>query len=136
MEPPDFALATPPRLDRNGHPIRPNRSNPKRGGRQKGTPNAMGRDLRHMILTALSHAGGVRYLREQAELNPVAFMGLLGKILPLQVKTDGQQPLLVDFRWALEEPRVVELRGTPTVDGEAEEIGWDMPKEKPPLNGD
>lgn len=35
-----------------------------------------------MILGALSDAGGQKYLATQAQKNPVAFMSLLGRILP------------------------------------------------------
>jgi hypothetical protein len=35
-----------------------------------------------MILAALDDAGGQRYLAEQAQKNPAAFMSLLAKILP------------------------------------------------------
>jgi hypothetical protein len=42
-----------------------------------------------MILGALADAGGREYLRRQAAQNPVAFMTLLGKVLPLQVQSSG-----------------------------------------------
>jgi hypothetical protein len=38
-----------------------------------------------MILGALDDAGGQDYLVEQARENPVAFMTLIGKVLPLHV---------------------------------------------------
>ena len=41
-----------------------------------------------MIQTALKKAGGVEYLTAQAQQNPVAFMGLLGKIIPKDVSVD------------------------------------------------
>lgn len=41
-----------------------------------------------MIEAALSNVGGVSYLERQADENPVAFMGLVGKILPKDVKVD------------------------------------------------
>ena len=44
-------------------------------------------DLRRMILDALHAAGGQDYLARQAEQNPVAFMGLLGKVLPIETVT-------------------------------------------------
>jgi hypothetical protein len=40
------------------------------------------------VLTALSELdtrGGIDYLKRQAEANPVAFLGLLGRLLPKQV---------------------------------------------------
>lgn len=58
---------------------------PKTGGRVKGQPNKNTTQIKEMILSALSEAGGVEYLTRQAEENPTAFMGLVGKVLPMQV---------------------------------------------------
>ena len=41
--------------------------------------------------------GLVGYLEKQALKNPVAFMGLLGKVLPLQVASETSSPLII--RW-------------------------------------
>ena len=60
-------------------------------------------DLRRMILIALDNAGGAKYLERQAQVNPVAFMGLLGKLLPAQLReaNDGAGPqLIVQVDWA------------------------------------
>lgn len=54
-------------------------------GRKPGVPNKFTAELKDMILQALSDAGGVRYLKTQAKENPRAFIGLLGRVLPLQV---------------------------------------------------
>jgi hypothetical protein len=43
------------------------------------------RDVKEMILGALSDVGGQKWLVKQATLNPTAFMGLLGKIIPTQI---------------------------------------------------
>lgn len=56
---------------------------PKTGGRQKGTPNKMTGALKDMILGALGDAGGQQYLADQSKANPVAFMALVGRVLPL-----------------------------------------------------
>lgn len=66
----------------------------KTGGRQKGTPNKINSDIKGMILGALSAKGGVKYLEQQADANPVAFMGLVGKVLPLTVAGDPNAPLV------------------------------------------
>lgn len=58
---------------------------PKSGGRKKGTPNKDNAAIKSMIEQALSKAGGVDYLTRQADENPTAFMGLVGKVLPMQV---------------------------------------------------
>jgi hypothetical protein len=55
----------------------------------------MTRALKDMILQALDDAGGQQYLVEQASKNPVAFMTLLGKVLPLQVSGEGGGPVLI-----------------------------------------
>lgn len=60
----------------------------KTGGRQRGTPNKFNAGIREMVVQALDEAGGVSYLKAQSELNPVAFLGLVGKVLPLQIKSD------------------------------------------------
>lgn len=52
-------------------------------GRPKGVPNKVNAALKDMILGALSEAGGMVYLVKQSEDNPVAFMTLVGKVLPL-----------------------------------------------------
>jgi hypothetical protein len=71
--------------------------NPK--GRQAGTPNKVSGELKDMILTALTNKGGVTYLEKQADETPNAFLGLVGKILPLQVTgEDGKAvPVAVTF---------------------------------------
>lgn len=53
-----------------------------------------------MIIEALDNAGGTAYLVEQAEKNPSAFMTLVGKVLPMEVKAEhsgGLSGLTVRF---------------------------------------
>lgn len=57
------------------------------GGRPAGVPNRFHVSIKTMVEKALSKAGGVDYLARQAELNPVAFMGLVGRVLPLQLQS-------------------------------------------------
>ena len=64
----------------------------RRGGRQKGTPNKLPRVLKDHILQALANLGGVSYLEEQGRKNPNAFLSLIGRVLPLQVKDGGADP--------------------------------------------
>lgn len=71
----------------------------RRGGRQKGTPNKVTGALKDMILQALDGAGGVAYLQQQATANPTAFLTLVGKVLPLQVGSDGSQLKRMVFEW-------------------------------------
>lgn len=58
-------------------------------GRKKGVPNKLTRELKDMILGALDQAGGEKYLTLCARKNPTAFLSLVGKVLPLQVKGEG-----------------------------------------------
>lgn len=57
----------------------------KTGGRKAGVPNRVPAALKEMILQALENKGGVEYLEKQAENEPVAFMSMLGKVLPMTV---------------------------------------------------
>ena len=63
----------------------------RRGGRQVGTPNKMPSALKEMILEALDGAGGVDYLQKQATDNPGAFLTLVGKVLPKDVRAEVRQ---------------------------------------------
>lgn len=67
----------------------------KTGGRQKGTPNKETKALREMILQALDEqkGGGVAYLKDQALMNPNAFLSLLGKVLPTTLAGDPSNPV-------------------------------------------
>lgn len=61
-------------------------------GRQPGVPNKVTHDLRMTILSALHGAdpkGAVGYLKKMAQQEPVAFLGLIGKLLPKEVKVDS-----------------------------------------------
>lgn len=62
----------------------PNRGNAGKG-RPKGALNKTTRELKEMMLDALVEVGGTAYLVRQATERPVAFMAMLGKVLPLQV---------------------------------------------------
>ena len=60
------------------------RLSPSRRQRDSGALNEAG-----------GEGGGVAYLARQADENPAAFMALLGKVLPLQVASDGGGPILI-----------------------------------------
>jgi len=68
---------------------------PKTGDRQKGTLNKTSALLKDAVLEAADTAGGkegrVGYLRLQARENPVAFMGLLKKLVPSQIAAEVTQ---------------------------------------------
>jgi hypothetical protein len=56
----------------------------------------MSGEVKAMILAALDKAGGVEYLARQAEATPAAFLGLVGRMLPLEQTTLGQDGKPVD----------------------------------------
>lgn len=70
-------------------------------GRPKGAVNKNTAALKDMILTALDESGGVKYLVKQAQDNPTAFLTLVGKVLPMTVAGDADNPLLVTHTIAL-----------------------------------
>ncbi len=65
-------------------------------GRPKGTQNKLTKQVKEMILGALDDAGGQAYLARQADENPVAFMGLVGKVLPLQLTGEGGSAIKIE----------------------------------------
>lgn len=75
-----------------------NRKPPAAGkGRPKGAQNKMTRELKEMILTALDEAGGVEYLEARAQdpRTASAFLTLVGKVLPMTVAGDPDNPLRI-----------------------------------------
>lgn len=54
-------------------------------GRPPGTPNKNTALIREMVAQALDQSGGVDYLVRVAESHPGPFLGLVGKVLPIQV---------------------------------------------------
>ena len=48
----------------------------------------LSKDMKEIIHLAFSRAGGVNYLVEQAHSEPKAFMALLGRIVPNEVRLD------------------------------------------------
>lgn len=64
-------------------------------GRPKGARNKMTPALKEMILAALNANGGQKWFEQQAIANPVAFMTLLGKVLPMQVAGSESQEIKI-----------------------------------------
>ena len=78
----------------NGKPKRVGDGTPG-PGRKKGVPNKFTADVKAMILEALDKAGGAEYLLKQAlQDNPGPFLTLVGKVLPLTVAGDQDNPPL------------------------------------------
>jgi hypothetical protein len=63
----------------------------------KGVPNKHTRELKEMILGALEQSGGVDYLVERANdpRTAAAFLSLVGKVLPMTVAGDKDNPLVI-----------------------------------------
>lgn len=78
-------------------------------GRPKGSVNKTTALIKDAILKAAEKAGGkagmVGYLTAQANENPVAFMSLLGKVLPMQVEGTGENGAIMVSRIELVAPR-------------------------------
>lgn len=68
----------------------------KTGGRKKGTPNKTTKALKDAILEAYERAGGVEYLETIARLDPRTFVGLLAKVLPMQITGAGEGPVRIE----------------------------------------
>ena len=81
-------------------------------GRKKGVPNKTTRVLKEAILLAAENhgadgkgAGGLEgYLRNVAAEDMRAFCSLLGRVLPLQVQGDPDQPLAVTITTVYDAP--------------------------------
>lgn len=75
-------------------------------GRPKGSQNKTTKALKDMILQALdesSPGGGVEYLKLQSVENPVAFLSLVGKVLPMTLQgagEDGKHVVAIEWRRA------------------------------------
>jgi hypothetical protein len=67
------------------------------GGSRKGRPNKLTADVKAMILGALMAKGGQAWLQQQMDTNPVAFMALLGKVLPHEMSGTDGGPIVI--RW-------------------------------------
>jgi hypothetical protein len=74
-----------PLQSRKGHTNNP-------AGRPKGVPNKLTRTVKEAIEAAFQGVGGAEFLMKQAQENPVAFMTLLGKIIPAQVQAEVTNP--------------------------------------------
>ena len=60
----------------------------KSGGRKKGTPNKITKDVKEMVLEALEKLGGTEWFIAQGLENPVAFMAIAGKAMPKETKVE------------------------------------------------
>lgn len=73
---------------------------PKTGGRKKGSKNKTTKALKDAILQAFDKVGGMNYLVRVANEDPKTFCALLGKVLPMTVASDPDQPVKIVVAWA------------------------------------
>jgi hypothetical protein len=75
--------------------VKSGRKPPAVRGNRKGVPNKNTAAIKDMILQALDNAGGAEYLERRANdpRTAAAFLGLIGKVLPMQVTGDPNNPL-------------------------------------------
>jgi len=73
----------------------------KRPNQGKRGPNKVTADIKNMVLVALSNAGGADYLEARANdpRTAAAFLGLVGKVLPMTIAGDSENPHKVVFEW-------------------------------------
>lgn len=67
-------------------------------GRPRGVPNRLSGELREMILASLHAVGGVDYLCRMAHEQPVAYLSLLGRLLPLEARL-SETPTRIEVVW-------------------------------------
>lgn len=73
-------------------------------GRPKGSLDKGNALIREMVAQALDQAGGVEYLSRIAETHPGPFLGLVGKVLPIQVTGAEGGPLQIS--WPVAPPKI------------------------------
>ena len=104
--------------------------------RKPGVQNKLTVDMKNMLNQAFIKAGGVRYLVRQAEREPKAFMGLLGRMIPNEVAV-SVSAVVLDLGKAMLESEAALKRLT--IEGErvglerlqGERIGLELGAEKP-----
>lgn len=101
---------------------------PLGAGRKKGVPERNTRILRDALILAAEAAGGgskdglVVYLTEVARDHPVAFINTLGKVLPLEIKTNGAAHITIEVVRRFEPlPLVIEHQANGKSNGKAED---------------
>ena len=93
-----LAIINPGRSASSSHPESLSEKGNRNGGRPKGSPNKISRDLKEAYLMAANLAGGeeglVGYLKIQAlQSNPSPFIAGLAKLLPLMLEGSKDAPL-------------------------------------------
>lgn len=73
-------------------------------GKPKGAVTKNTKALKDMILIALEGAGGAEYLERRANdpRTASAFLALIGKVLPMTIAGDAENPARIVFEWKRE----------------------------------
>ena len=78
----------------------------KAGGRPPGVQNTYTKTIKDMVAKALEMVGGENYLAMVAVTQPAAFVGLVGKTMPLQPIGDaGMAEFIVTERRVIKPPK-------------------------------
>jgi hypothetical protein len=83
-------------------------------GRPKGLPNKTTAIIKDAIIQAATNAGGgdmVEYLTQQARMNPGPFLSLLGKVLPMQIAGDPDNPIIHRIERRIVRPNASDTNG-------------------------
>lgn len=108
-----MAEVAPNSRKRASNPARGSKPGERRGGRKKGTPNKLTQTFKQAIETAFENVGGAEYLEKMAVLQPVAFMGLIGKVLPTQIEHSNPDG-------SMKQPTTIQIVAAKVADGDRE----------------
>lgn len=67
-------------------------------GRPKGSANKLTASVKDAIANAFEEVGGQAYLVKIANTDPKTFCALLGKVIPVQLAGDGDNPVVIKVR--------------------------------------
>ncbi len=73
-------------------------------GRKVGTSNKGIMAVREMVKQALETVGGVQYLMDRAYDQPVAFMALIGRLIPVMLTGDASAPVIAKIELVAVQP--------------------------------
>lgn len=93
-------------------------------------PAKVPQSIKNMVEGALRDVGGQKWLARQAEENPVAFMGLLSRVLPLQLASSDNNgnPITLHLIAAqivsqeLQRQLETQQQTPPTINGELDKL--------------
>ena len=80
-------------------------------GRPRGAKNKISGSIKEMIFAALAEAGGTAYIARQAEENPTAFLSLLGRLVPSELRAELSGAFTVETSFDEVMAKAVLIRG-------------------------